>query len=50
MIKERLRADCLQLQIPQIENDEFVGIIDVVSQKVLIGLWLNEVHPVSQRF
>ena len=35
MIKERLRADCLQLQIPQIENDEFVGIIDVVSQKYI---------------
>lgn len=34
MIKERLGADCMQLQLPYFEDDEFCGIIDIIHQKV----------------
>lgn len=40
MIKERLGADCMQLQLPYFENDEFCGIIDVINQKVFLPLSL----------
>ena len=36
MIKERLGADCMQLQLPYVENDEFCGIIDIIQQKVFL--------------
>ena len=35
MVEERLGSQCLRLQLPYNENDDFIGVADVVRKTVL---------------